>query len=197
MKRPRNFFLTPWFAVALLLVSCGPDDARLKGGVEGLIPAPQSVTLGGRPFECQGTLRVEWPAEWGAEQAVVQAWLEDAGIALDSNASPTLRFSLSGPEAGREAYRIMVESGLVTVESASSEGLFRGWITLRKMLPLECETGCAEGFVLPGVRVEDAPALEHRGLLLDGCRHFQDVAFVKKQIDVLALHGMNVLHWHL
>ena len=53
------------------------------------------------------------------------------------------------------------------------------------------------GFVLPAVTVDDAPVLEHRGLLLDGCRHFQDVAFVKKQIDLLALHGMNVLHWHL
>lgn len=197
MKRSPVFFLTPWLAVALLLGSCGSDDARLKGGVEGLIPAPQSVTLGGRPFECEGILRVEWPAEWGAEQAVVQAWLEDAGIALDSSASPTLRFSLSGPEAVGEAYQIAVESALVTVESASAEGLFRGWTTLRKMLPWECETGCPEGFVLPGVRVEDAPVLEHRGLLLDGCRHFQDVAFVKKQIDVLALHGMNVLHWHL
>ena len=65
------------------------------------------------------------------------------------------------------------------------------------MMPVECETGCAEGFVLPGVLIEDAPVLEHRGLLLDGCRHFQDVDFVKKQIETLALHGMNVLHWHL
>ena len=83
------------------------------------------------------------------------------------------------------------------MEAATGAGLFRGWMTLRKMLPVECESGCPEGFVLPAMSVVDAPFFEHRGLLLDGCRHFQDLDFVKKQVDLLALHGMNVLHWHL
>ncbi len=197
MKRLRISYLAPWLAAAVLLVSCGPDGTLPKGGVAGLIPAPQSVTKGGRPFECHGRLKVEWPSNWAAEKAVVEQWLTQAGIALDSQATPTLRFSLSDALQGQEAYQIAVNGTLVTVEAATASGLFRGWITLRKMLPLECETDCAQGFVLPAVTVDDAPVLEHRGLLLDGCRHFQDVAFVKKQIDLLALHGMNVLHWHL
>jgi hexosaminidase len=33
--------------------------------------------------------------------------------------------------------------------------------------------------------------------MLDVSRHFMPVAFVKKYIDLLALHKMNVFHWHL
>ena len=32
---------------------------------------------------------------------------------------------------------------------------------------------------------------------LDVCRHFFPVEFVKKYIDLLALHNMNTFHWHL
>jgi hexosaminidase len=34
-------------------------------------------------------------------------------------------------------------------------------------------------------------------MLLDCCRHFMSKAFVKRYIDLLAYHKMNVLHWHL
>ena len=36
-----------------------------------------------------------------------------------------------------------------------------------------------------------------RGLLIDVGRHFMPVSFLKKYIDLLALHKMNTFHWHL
>lgn len=200
MKRSRISFLVACLSLAVVMVSCGPDVALPKGGVEGLIPMPQSVAMGSGDLECNGSLHVIWPEDWEAEQDVVSRWLENAGIAMDPQSPSTIRFSrtedVEGAE-GAEAYRLNVERSEVVVEAATGAGLFRGWMTLRKLLPVECESGCPEGFVLPAVSVVDAPFFDHRGLLLDGCRHFQDVAFVKKQVDLLALHGMNVLHWHL
>ena len=32
---------------------------------------------------------------------------------------------------------------------------------------------------------------------MDCCRHFMSIDFVKRYIDLLAYHKMNVLHWHL
>jgi hexosaminidase len=32
---------------------------------------------------------------------------------------------------------------------------------------------------------------------LDVSRHFFDVDFIKRYIDILAMHKMNVFHWHL
>jgi Glycosyl hydrolase family 20, catalytic domain len=46
-------------------------------------------------------------------------------------------------------------------------------------------------------QVVDAPRFRWRGALLDVGRHFFPVAFLKKFLDVLALHKLNKFHWHL
>jgi len=45
--------------------------------------------------------------------------------------------------------------------------------------------------------VEDSPRFAWRGMHLDASRHFMPREFVKKFIDLLALHKMNSFHWHL
>jgi len=50
-------------------------------------------------------------------------------------------------------------------------------------------------FMCPLVR--DAPRFRWRGVLLDVGRHFFPVSFVKRFIDLLALHKINRFHWHL
>jgi hexosaminidase len=51
--------------------------------------------------------------------------------------------------------------------------------------------------VIPAAQIVDQPRYRWRGMLLDCGRHFMDKAFVKRYIDLLAYHKMNVLHWHL
>ena len=41
------------------------------------------------------------------------------------------------------------------------------------------------------------PRFTYRGMHLDVARHFFSVDFVKRYIDLLALHNMNTLDWHL
>jgi hexosaminidase len=50
---------------------------------------------------------------------------------------------------------------------------------------------------VPRVEIRDAPRFAWRGMHLDVGRHFFPVEFVKKYIDLLALHRMNTFHWHL
>jgi len=69
-------------------------------------------------------------------------------------------------------------------------GLFYGLQTLRQLIAqskgkLQCQT------------IIDSPTYKWRGMHLDVSRHFFDVAFIKKYIDILALHKMNTFHWHL
>jgi hexosaminidase len=52
-------------------------------------------------------------------------------------------------------------------------------------------------WTMPAVDVEDAPRFRWRGAHLDVGRHFMPKEFVKKYIDVAALHKLNVFHWHL
>jgi len=45
--------------------------------------------------------------------------------------------------------------------------------------------------------IEDEPRFNYRGMMLDVSRHFMPVEFIKKYIDIIAMHKMNKFHWHL
>jgi len=74
--------------------------------------------------------------------------------------------------------------------SGNEKTVFQGIQTLRQLMAqsngkLQCQT------------IIDSAAFAWRGMHLDCSRHFFDVAFIKKYIDILALHKMNTFHWHL
>jgi hexosaminidase len=50
---------------------------------------------------------------------------------------------------------------------------------------------------IPAVQIEDYPRFAYRGMMLDVCRHFFSVEFVKKYIDLMAAYKLNNFHWHL
>ena len=50
---------------------------------------------------------------------------------------------------------------------------------------------------MPAAVIKDAPRFAYRGMMLDVGRHFFSVDFVKRYIDLLAMHNMNYFHWHL
>ncbi len=101
---------------------------------------------------------------------------------------------------GDEGYTLDVEPHRVVLRAAQPAGLFYGIQTIRQLLPpevfREAKVSGIE-WTLPAVRIEDKPRFGWRGMHLDVGRHFMPKEFVKKYIDLLALHKMNVFHWHL
>lgn len=95
---------------------------------------------------------------------------------------------------GNEAYRLTVTDRQITIAGATPAGVFYGMQTLRKALPTEAVEGKV---TFPAATVSDAPRFGYRGMMLDCARHFFSVEFVKRFIDIIALHNMNVFHWHL
>ena len=101
---------------------------------------------------------------------------------------------------GKEGYRLEVNPLQVRLEAFAPEGLFYALQTLRQLLPPEVESGQRvpkKDWVIPSVEIEDKPRFGWRGLLLDCCRHFMSVEFVKRTIDWLAFYKLNRFHWHL
>lgn len=95
----------------------------------------------------------------------------------------------------KEAYSLIVNGAGIQIYASDYAGLFRATQTLRKSLPMV--DAKKTGVSLPYVTVNDHPRFEYRGVLLDCGRHFFSVDFIKKFLDVMALHGCNQFHWHL
>jgi hexosaminidase len=101
---------------------------------------------------------------------------------------------------GAEGYRLDATRTSVTIRAAAAAGIFYGIQTLRQLLPpaifREAAVG-GERWIIPSVSIEDVPRFSWRGAHLDVSRHFHPKEFVKKYLDLLALHKMNRFHWHL
>jgi hexosaminidase len=105
----------------------------------------------------------------------------------------------TGPAStGAEGYVLDVTSEGVRIRAGTAAGAFWAVQTLRQLLPPEVERQAAPSPLrIPAVAITDAPRFGWRGSLVDVGRHYLAPAFIKRYIDLLALHKMNVLHWHL
>ncbi len=108
------------------------------------------------------------------------------------------------PEAtnlGSEGYTLTITQERITISALKPNGLFYGMQSLLQLLPAEIYAGEKMSqpvdWVVPCVQINDRPRYSWRGMHLDVCRHFYPPDFIKKYIDYLAMHKMNVFHWHL
>lgn len=115
----------------------------------------------------------------------------DIHFALTLKPRP-LTAKLSEAGFSDEAYRLTVTPGQVLIEAAAPAGIACGIQSLRQLL-----SGQRSRLAIPGLVIDDAPALGWRGLHLDVSRHFRDATEVKRFIDLAAYHKFNLFHWHL
>lgn len=94
---------------------------------------------------------------------------------------------------GDEGYKLTVTPGKVMAEASTAKGLFYAAQTMRQLLPV----GQSATVTMPACAITDKPRYGYRGLHLDVSRHFMPVSFVKKFIDLMAMHKQNTFHWHL
>ncbi len=121
----------------------------------------------------------------------IQSQASSSQIALELNSSLNL---------GKEEYELEVTPNGAHLRAASSTGLFYAVQTFRQLLPTAI-FGSSKvdntNWQINSIRISDRPRFSWRGLHLDTARHFMPTAFIKKLLDVMALHKLNVFHWHL
>ena len=99
-----------------------------------------------------------------------------------------------------EAYGIHVEPDRIVIDYGDGAGAFYALQTIFQLLPEEIFADSRQRGVkweIPCLAMEDAPRFKYRGMHLDVCLHYFDVDFLKKYIDIMALHKVNCFHWHL
>ncbi|MEA1886420.1 MAG: family 20 glycosylhydrolase [Bacteroidota bacterium] len=101
---------------------------------------------------------------------------------------------------GDESYTLEIDRRKIHISAPDPVGIFYGIQTVRQLFPPEFEaSGKADiiSWEVPCIYIEDYPRFSWRGMHLDVSRHFFPVEFVKRYIDLIAMHKMNVFHWHL
>ena len=189
--------------ISLLFINCylffSPARAQYN-----IVPLPQSITLQkGEPFTLEATVQILAPAALKQEAEFLQTYLRDL-VGVDFPLAQKrekkvcyIELAVSPKITAKEGYVLTVSKKGVTIQGGSAAGVFYGIQTLRKSFACTSAESLLQMFQLPAAIITDAPRFSWRGMHLDCSRHFYSIQFVKKFIDLLALHNMNVFHWHL
>ncbi len=113
---------------------------------------------------------------------------------LDTSKEGNILIQLNNPldtKIGNEGYTLSIKSDRVFLNANTTAGLFYGMQSIWQLLTAN------DGTTLPCMDIIDYPRFGWRGLHLDVSRHFMPVEFIYKYIDYIAMHKMNVFHWHL
>lgn len=96
---------------------------------------------------------------------------------------------------GGESYRLIVSEENILIEACDYPGFCNAF---QSLLGLVHDYGnLSYPIKIPAVEIYDYPAFKWRGSHLDVSRHFFSVEEIKSFIDILAMHKLNVFHWHL
>src|SRR5688572_23489146 len=171
-----------------------------------LIPIPAKITSRTGTFSLTASTQIEASDALRAHAERLRDELRPAtGFPLPivtraSGSRITLALDEAIARVGEEAYRLSVAADAVVITAARPIGVTHGTQTLRQLLPpaiFRRAVVSDVAWAVPGVDIEDKPRFSWRGSHLDVGRHFMPKATVLKHIDLLALHKLNVFHWHL
>lgn len=125
--------------------------------------------------------------------------LQQLGLTATVNKGPKNSIILvvddkSNVNQHKEGYSLDVEANGIRIQGNSHAGIFYGLQSLRQLLP---PTRNNDVVSLREVKIEDSPAINWRGMMLDVSRHFYTKESILHVLDLLAQYKMNVFHWHL
>jgi len=189
-------------ALALACTSCNKEqEANYQ-----VIPLPQEVSLTqGNPFNLNGNVLIAYPENNALLQRNAEFLSEyirqstdyapkTKAIAAGEQVTNAITLGLDPGIANKEGYVLTTTPEGISINGQTENGVFYGIQTLRKSIPAEAKGAT---ILIPAGEIKDEPRFPYRGMHLDVGRHFFPIEFIKKYIDLLALHNMNTFHWHL
>ncbi|MFI3280487.1 MAG: family 20 glycosylhydrolase [Rikenellaceae bacterium] len=195
-------------AIGAMLTSCttigNVHDQSYNQGVN-IIPAPKSMTFD-ESQRFMLTAKSTLSANDEQSRTIAQFFANNINIATGYNLSVAdqdgdiellIDESL---DCKAEGYTLTINPDKITAIGKDKSGLFYAMQTLMQLLPAEISSKkyiASSEWSVPCGEVEDEPRFGYRGIMLDPCRHFMPVEFIKNQLDIFAMFKINRMHWHL
>ena len=186
-------------AFLALSVSAGAMVAAASAQVA-IIPEPQSVRMAQGSFTLGSGAVVRVPTgDAEARQAaehLVELLQRTRGLTLSvgEGRGQAGDVVLQRGAQAHDGYGLSITDRGAVITAGDFGGFLYGGISLWQLATATEGQGPAR---IDAVVIEDAPRFGWRGLMLDSARHYQSPEFIKGFIDWMALHKLNVFHWHL
>ena len=190
-------------AAGIALCSCGSHDPQIA-----IVPYPNHLETGrgtyrvtDRPVTCDSRTDERTQRAvvgFAARLATVTGGTNPVTVADEMPASG-IRF-VTDESLPAEGYELNVDGEGIEVRASQFPGFLYALQSLGQLLPAAVygtEPAPDAAWEVPCVKIADAPRFAYRGMHLDVARHFFSVDEVKRYIDVMAIHKLNTLHWHL
>src|SRR5581483_9035139 len=169
-----------------------------------LIPQPAELQPKSGSFKVDGGTSIIVPAHDASARNTAQ-YLADLlertrGLHMDvteakgASRAIVLQRAAKSDANHAEGYTLDVTPQGIRIEASDDAGIFYGAVTLYQLLTPDAKQGAVQ---VPALHISDSPRFAWRGVMLDSARHFQSADDVKKLLDQMAQHKLNVLHWHL
>ena len=114
-------------------------------------------------------------------------------INMNTGANKTVNFAID-ESISSEGYNIDISESVINISYSGLNGVLYALQTLRILSEVDVEGSKCN--VKSGV-ICDEPKHSWRAIMLDVSRYFHGVDTVKRLLDMMVLHKLNVFHWHL
>ena len=201
MPRVLLLFLTSF----IIHSSCNNIEPKLKETVNSetdyqIIPKVQSLEIKNGRFAVDGTTQISGSQALANEGKFLAELFSVASghtINFAPNSKGNVSIKIDPSLLSDESYTLMVKYDQVEITGKTPKAIFYGIQTLRQLLPPEAEGGKVKDLTIPATLIKDTPRFSYRGMHLDVCRNFYSIDFVKRYLDLMAMHKLNTFHWHL
>ena len=188
--------------IAALLAACAPKETQTLT----VVPYPNEVNIKTGTFDACGA---DFHYSAGFDDAAVNVITGFAAqLSLVTGEESTAAEGSAGdgfvfiydaaiPE---EAYALDITGKAATVLASSLRGVNYAVQTMKQMLPAEIfgtQAVSGKEWKLQCAEINDAPRFGYRGMHMDVSRHFFDMNMVKRYLDIMEVHKLNTLHWHI
>ena len=188
------------FIAALFLLSACSNEFKTHKNLDddyALVPKPDALEIADGLFELKNGCKISASEGLQNESSYLIKMLgERTGLGFEEASNGSIQLLIDPSIEAKEGYSMEVTPSSILIRGQQAQGVFYGIQSLLQLLgeyPLDDSTV----FGVPAVRIKDQPNYAYRGMHLDVCRHFFSVEFVKRYLDVMAMHKLNTFHWHL
>ncbi|MDO4881278.1 MAG: beta-N-acetylhexosaminidase [Capnocytophaga sp.] len=192
-------------AIAFALVSCAEKNPYAQTpntqNDYAIVPLPKKMEIQDGRFLLNNQTEIIYNDNLSREADLLKDYIKlqtgiSVNISQNEKKNNKITLSLDPSITEDEGYSVKVTPETISLSGKTAAGVFLATQTLRQLI-LEVANQQQKDFVIPSTTIQDAPLLAYRGMHLDVGRHMFSLEFIKKYIDLLALHKMNRFHWHL